>query len=135
MGNAPIELSLARILMEYRLTVERHPERKYEHWLFLNRGKGRSKIPIAQWMNGIISAHPYHSAHDISIQNSAQLLVPDHPQKSDYLYIVLYQVESHRGQNNTTTRCFRIETQLPEIGIEEIPVSSAPTKMNVLGSI
>ena len=118
--------------MEYRLTVDRHPERKYEQWLFLNRGKGRSKMPIVQWMSGIISAHPYHSAHDISIYSSAQLLLPD---DSHALYIMVFQVQSQKDQSETSNRCLRIIETSEKSIVEEITLKEAPEAMKVIASV
>lgn len=114
------------------LTLDRHPENQYETWLFLSRGRGRSKLPIVRWMHGTISAHPYHSANDVSISNNAQLLKQE---GSEDLYVFVYQVQSQRSQTDTSTRCFRIrDPEIVDPPIDEIQ-EEIPESMTVIASI
>ncbi len=119
-------------MKQYRLTIESHPERTYERWLFLSRGKGRPKLAIAPWMTGTISAHPHHSAHDISMESSAQLLKQE---DSGTLYVMVFQVQSRQDQSETISRCFRIVESSNDLKVEEAPLAEAPEAMTVISSI
>ncbi|MCB1314510.1 MAG: hypothetical protein KDK27_01080 [Leptospiraceae bacterium] len=75
--------------------------------LYLARGPGKARIPITDVTRMYISAHPYHSANDVSYGYNAQLM---QNQADGMLYVTVSRFRDGPGASNeTATDYFRID--------------------------
>ena len=88
--------------------------------LYLTRGPGKARIPITDVTRMYISAHPYHSANDVSYGYNAQLL---QSRLDGMLYVTVSRFREGPGDSNeTATDYFKID-QVTDTATE-IPADS-----------
>ena len=120
------------LINEFKLSMDR-PASAGMKWVSLHRGSGRSILDLEQCMNGTISAHPYHSANDFSIETNAQLLGPD---AEGRLYATVMTSQIKGDQTSTMTRIYRIHRPMSESpDVREVTEREVPTGLPVIHSI